>query len=805
MTKPVVKFLASGFFFLASFSLTAQQGSTPVPGHNPVPPGYGRLAEPPSPLDGNNTLGPTYQNNMCGLDYTTASNKIGQRVSPPGVTQPASFPIAGIPPTATIQKAFIWCDASGTGIPITLSVTNPASVTNNYNMTLIGTDQDKCWSYQGTYSYRADVTAAISGNGNYVISGFPTNPPTSGNDVDGATMMVIWSDNSATFQGDIEIWDGALVVNGGTTTQNVTGFTNTCSNATYARGFMCVADLQGLGAQLSINSSPPFTITEDWWNYIDQTTTVTAGQNSAAFNVNSSGDCYNFCMMGLYFRTTCSTCCNSPYTLTMASTPANCATNNGTATATPNAGTAPYTYTWNTTPTQNTATATNLAPGQYIVVVQDASGCSTVDTVNVAATGSLNIAPASSNVTCNGGSNGNASVSVVGGTAPYTYSWSPNVSSTGTASNLTAGTYTVNISDNFGCTATQSFTITEPALVPLVATASNDTTICTGGSVTLSATAAGGSGAPYTFGWLGGLGSTSTITVAPTTTTTYTVIINDQCNTPTDTDTVQVVVNQLPVVTFTGSELAGCSPVCPTFTDNSTPASTSCFWDFDDQTNSTNCNPSHCFYAPGSYNIKLTVIDINGCTNSLTLNNYINVYPFPVPGFTAEYPVTLLDPYVAFTNTSVGGDTCYWDFGDGTLLTVPGCTNTAHNYQDTGSYHVMQIVENQWGCRDTIWSDVVVLPYATLYIPNTFTPNNNGKNDVFKVYGEYMTDFQMLIFDRWGNQIFKSNDMNIGWDGRANGGNFIAQEDTYVYVITCKENLYGEHFHRYIGHVNLIK
>jgi len=803
--------VSQAFFTVAlllgsSSLLFAQQlGSTTQSGSNPYAPANARSGDPaPAPQDGNNTLGPTYQASECGLDYTTASNKISQRIPPPvGVTQPATFTIAGIPGTATIQKAFVWCDASGSGIPITLSITNPASINGNYPMTLIGSDQDKCWSYAGTHSYRADVTAAIAGNGNYTISGFPTNPPTSGEDVDGATMMVIWSDNTAAFQGEITIWDGALVVNGGVVTQTINNFSNTCGNATGARAFMAVADLQGLGAQLSMNNGAPFTITEDWWNYIDQPTTVTNGQNSSAFNVNSSGDCYNFCLMGLYYRTPCSTCCIAPYTLTMASTASSCSANNGAATATPNGGTGPYTYSWNTTPAQTTQTASNLAPGQYIVTVTDATGCTSVDTINVTATGSLGLAPASSNVTCNGGSNGNATVSVSGGTAPFTYTWTPNVSTTNTASNLSAGTYTVDVNDAFGCASSYTFVITEPALVPLNVTASNDTAICTGSNANLSASGGGGSGAPYTYTWLNGVGSGQNVTVNPTASTTYTVIISDVCGTPSDTDTVQVIVNQLPVVSFSASQLSGCSPVCATFTETSTPASAAWLWDFGDQTTSPLDTPSHCFVIPGTYNITLTVTDINGCINTLALNNYINVYPFPGAGFSAETPVTLLDPHITFTDGTSGADTCYWDFGDGEFLAVPGCGDIAHSYLDTGVYHVVQVVVNQYGCRDTIFSDVIVTPYTTLYIPNTFTPNGDGKNDVFMPKGAYAEEFEMLIFDRWGNMIYKTLDLYKGWDGKVQGHTDVAQIDTYVYVIRYTD-LKGKR-QRVIGHVNLIR
>jgi gliding motility-associated-like protein len=88
-------------------------------------------------------------------------------------------------------------------------------------------------------------------------------------------------------------------------------------------------------------------------------------------------------------------------------------------------------------------------------------------------------------------------------------------------------------------------------------------------------------------------------------------------------------------------------------------------------------------------------------------------------------------------------------------------------------------------------------------VPNTFTPNGDGKNDVFFAYGEFVSDFHMMIFDRWGNLIFESSDMTEGWNGTANGGKDLVQIDTYVWVITYTEKYEG-YKHKIVGHVNML-
>ena len=337
----------------------------------------------PTVQDGSTVLGPTYSRDTCGLSYITVTQKLGQRFTPVGATQPCTLAVSGLPACCVVEKAFLWADASGNGSPVTASITNPSSVTNSFPMTLIGTDIDKCWGYQQSDSYRADVTSIIAGNGNYIFSGFPINSPV---DIDGITMMIIYRDPAATFEGHIVIWDGAVVIAGGQTTQTITGM-SPCANSVNQRAFMQVADLQGFGANISMNGGAPFTITEDWWNYIDQSTaTITPAQTTSQFDVLSSGDCYNFMMMGLYYQTTtCNTCTpQAAGNITLNSSGnGSCAPNSGSVTTSPTGGVAPYSYVWQPGG-QTTQTVNGLSPGSYTVTVTDATGCAVaLDTVVV--------------------------------------------------------------------------------------------------------------------------------------------------------------------------------------------------------------------------------------------------------------------------------------------------------------------------------------------------------------------------------------------------------------------------------------
>ena len=164
-------------------------------------------------------------------------------------------------------------------------------------------------------------------------------------------------------------------------------------------------------------------------------------------------------------------------------------------------GTGPYTYSWNTTPVQTGAAATNLAAGSYTVAATDAQGCTTSQNTTISEPASaLSTAPAQTNPTGFGLANGSASVSASGGTAPYTYSWSPSGGTNATATGLTAGTYTCTVTDANGCTSVQIITLSQPAQmvagissvshVQCFSTASGTASIFVNGGV-----------APYTYSW----------------------------------------------------------------------------------------------------------------------------------------------------------------------------------------------------------------------------------------------------------------------------------------------------------------
>lgn len=625
-------------FFVGSLSLQAQQTQTrqdPCPGV-PGACGYNsnnqsvQHSGPQSPQNGNGTLGVIFDMQKCGLDYTAASQRLGKRFTPQGINQPAPFVIGGIPACAVIERAYLWVEGSGNGAAQTATVNGPFG-SANYPMTIVGQGGDKCWGYSGTYTYRADVTASVGGNGTYNISGILTNPPTAGNDMDGATLLVVWSLPSATWAGRIVIADGAIIGIGVNNNYTMPISPAVCGATSNARAFMGIGDVQMNPTAWSANGTP-IPLSWNWWNFEQVNTTVANGATTAQYSMQTSGDCYNLCIAGVYFRTTTCTTCPTTSAMTATSTQvnANCSNCNGTATITSVTGAAgPYTYSWNTVPVQTTATATGLCAGTYVCTITSGNGCqTTTQTVTITtAGGGITVASAPpSNVSCFGGNDGSVTATASGGTAPYTFAWNPTVTSTTTgntctATNLIAGTYVVTVTDAAGCTGTQTFTVTQPT--QLTASFTQTDLLCNGdasGSATV--TGAGGTG-PYTFSWAPAATNTTTgnsNTGTGLSATGYNVLVIDAngCST-----SQSITLTEPPLFVATATSVASsCNQpngavICATTGGTGAPTY---LWTPGNYTTATVTN-----LASGTYNCVAT--DANGCTSqsSTTIAPSVNM------------------------------------------------------------------------------------------------------------------------------------------------------------------------------------
>jgi gliding motility-associated-like protein len=282
-----------------------------------------------------------------------------------------------------------------------------------------------------------------------------------------------------------------------------------------------------------------------------------------------------------------------------------------------------------------------------------------------------------------------------------------------------------------------------------------------------------------------------------------------------DSITRSIVINPNPVSHFSAADTTGCSPLCVSFQNESTissGANASFVWNYgaggntDNAINGYNCYTNNTGEAgmPELYtfDVSLTVTSDSGCVSSYTKNDYITVFPNPVANFTADpLSVSILNPGIEFTNLSLSETEWEWDFGD--LTTSLDENPELHLYPDTGIYTIQLIVTNPYSCSDTTYRTITIEPDWAFFVPNAFTPNSDGVNDSFQGYGYGLLDYNMSIFDRWGNHIYQTESYDKPWDGKANSGNDKAQMDVYIYQISI-EDIHGKK-HTYTGTVTLVR
>jgi len=555
---------------------------------------YSQKSGPFTVQNGSGTIATSYTTTACGLNFTQASVRLNKRVfsmpTPTGVAQPATYSISGIPACAVIEKAFLYTSVSGNGVPITATITNPFSTTSNFSMAIIGNHIDKCWGFAGTFSYRADVTSIISGNGNYIISGIPTG--TVNNDADGATLFIIYRDPTQNYTGSIVIADGCFVAQGGITTASINGF-NVCGTTSLTTSFALVGDLQQLASTgFQFNSgSVNYTLaqpSQNIWDFVmGGGSPATSGQTSAIYGVNNSGDCFNFVMAGMYYRTNCNMC---PIPTLSVGTVVSSSCTVGSATATPSGGLGPYTYTWSPTG-GNTSVISGATIGTYTVTVKDASCAIGFATVAIAASPTVAV---SNQTLCAGNT---ATLTASGAT---TYSWNTSATTSQIIVSPTVTTIYTITGANGPCTDTKTVSITVNAS-PTVNVVASNTIICAGQTTTL--TASGGNS------YLWSTGSTNTvIVVTPTSNVTYSVTgFVPGCS---GTETISITVNAMPSVSVSSSNSLVCSGNSATLTVSGTATSYS--W-------STGATTSQIVVSP-SVNTTYTVVGVNGvCSVSRTI------------------------------------------------------------------------------------------------------------------------------------------------------------------------------------------
>ena len=487
----------------------------------------------------------------------------------------------------------------------------------------------------------------------------------------------------------------------------------------------------------------------------------------------------------------------------------------GTATATMNPVLGTVSYNWYDAGGQTTQTATGLAAGTYHCEVSSSVGC--VDTVEVVVT---EIPPMVGQVvltqdaTCNSLNDGVVGVSVSGGTPQYSYSWDNSTSILPVANDLYAGTHTVTVTDVNNCVITLTATIGEPSQL-VITNLTPDQVICSENSTMLSVAGSGGS-SPYTFTWSENgtvIGTGSTITVDPVNSgTQYCVRLSEQCGSPT-TDSCMMITFPTPIVpSFVPDRTTSCQPGTFVFTNvsnnlNEIDSVEISFGDGEFGTVQDANAATHTYLDPGFYDMNVTVTSVFGCVYTGSFPQIVEVIAIPTAEFTmSANPTTIFETVIKMQDNSTPGVVNWQWTAQGASPMTSTSENPTFFFPEgvMGTYTVELIVETAEGCVDTVEHDLIVNSDILFYAPNSFTPDGDEFNQTwtFAIQGVDEYNFELLIFNRWGEVIWETHDINSAWDGTYLGK--IVPTGTYTWVARVKD-IYSDEKREFNGYINVLK
>lgn len=401
------------------------------------------------------------------------------------------------------------------------------------------------------------------------------------------------------------------------------------------------------------------------------------------------------------------------------------------------------------------------------------------------------------NVVC-AGDDALLTAEISGGVGPFDLLWDTgDTTESITVSPAFTQTYTVTVTDQ--CTGNQasgSGTVTVPQYPPIVLTASDDIVeICPYIPATLQVSASGGAGG-FTYQWTSNhgqtLGQDTLQPVLPSQTTIYTVTVTDACGAEASEDVVYTITSPPLVV-----EISPGVEICP---GDSVQILTNVtggyggyyyYWPHSGETTSS------VWVNPMQTTSYMVVVSDECQTFSVDASTTITVVQ-PMADFTVSSHVLFNNLPLTFQNLTINGDTYEWDFGDGNTSTLVHPNNT---YTEPGTYIVTLIATDEKGCKDTIQKPIVIIEEFYIYVPNTFTPDNDRINNTFKASTIGIKELEIHIFNRWGELVFTSKDKRFEWDGTYN--NAVVQDGVFTYGISYIANNGMEG--KLYGHVNLIK
>lgn len=397
-----------------------------------------------------------------------------------------------------------------------------------------------------------------------------------------------------------------------------------------------------------------------------------------------------------------------------------------------------------------------LNESQYVYIRVSNNGCIGFDSVwiNFSGTG-LNIL--TTNVTCYGDTNGTATAVISGGISPHYYEWSNGQNGTiTTINNLPSGTYSLTVTDNIGCKSTQNFTIGSPNPISYISTQTANP--CQGICLAKINITPNGGTPPYSILWSNNATEFSLDSLC---TDNYILTITDN-NSCKFSDTIEII-NESNFITIATKKDLNCIEACKGEATANVAGGTPPYIYSWNNGETTQTIRELCV---GEYNIETT--DQNGCKSYDTIS-IINKDIFH--NFTIEASSTEIydGQYIILSCTEIPGVSYLWS--PTTYILRPEAPKTVAIPLSSITYQVFATDNNGCDYTDSIRIKVEIINCGepNIFIPNVFTPNGDGKNDVIKVSGQYIEKLKYLIFDRWGECVFSTTNLNEGWDGTFRG------------------------------------
>lgn len=445
-----------------------------------------------------------------------------------------------------------------------------------------------------------------------------------------------------------------------------------------------------------------------------------------------------------------------------------------------NGGTQPYSFEWSNN--KHDTYINNLISGEYTLSITDANNCYKTITTYLTEPNELIIDVPNQIDLCFGQSQ-NVNINALGGIEPYTYLWNESLS-TGSENVNTNQTNTCYVLDSNACKSNVEFVnVSVSPELQLDINLLSDT-VCPESKVEVNLSISGGIESNYLlYENDENIISPGVKTYFPNDSRFITYTLTDGCSSPIK-DSVKLNVYPHIIPEFNVSNPSGCEPHSVFFNiQTNTNLIEDIKWSFGNNMCSFSHNTNHLYETAGNYDVLIEISDIHGCESKRLKEDYIHVYPKPEARFSFEKePVSPLSQEIVFNNYSDKADYFSWNFGDGEISYEK---HPIHHYK-TGTYHVSLIAETIHECKDTAEITIKAETTPAFYAPTAFTPDGDGNNDYFKLFISNISEFKMIIYNRWGEPVYTSNDSSRSWDGNVN--NEKVESGIYVWTVKYADN-----------------